>query len=293
MVLIRVPKKGELMKLAIGLVVALLAPALAAQQPDSPADQYKALLREHQTAVDAYFKAIRQAKTDQERGEAYKLYPEPAKFAARFLDLAEKHPKDPVAVDSLLWIVTNTRGLGSDKSRNRALELLRDHVTSEKLGRFCQGAGYSLGKGEETLLRLIADKSPHAAVQGQALLALGKMLTRLQEAVERAKAQPDTVKFLERQYGAEGAKEILARDPKELAKEAEQLLERVSTKFADVKADGRGTLGAAAKAELFSLRHLAIGKVVPDFEGPDQDGKTFKLSDYRGKVVVLDFWQQH
>jgi cytochrome oxidase Cu insertion factor (SCO1/SenC/PrrC family) len=25
----------------------------------------------------------------------------------------------------------------------------------------------------------------------------------------------------------------------------------------------------------------------------DQDGKKFKLSDYKGKVVLLDFWSQH
>jgi cytochrome oxidase Cu insertion factor (SCO1/SenC/PrrC family) len=35
---------------------------------------------------------------------------------------------------------------------------------------------------------------------------------------------------------------------------------------------------------------LAIGKVAPEIEGEDVDGKRFKLSDYRGKVVVLDFW---
>ncbi len=35
---------------------------------------------------------------------------------------------------------------------------------------------------------------------------------------------------------------------------------------------------------------LAIGKVAPDIVGEDTDGKAFKLSDYRGKVVVLDFW---
>jgi thiol-disulfide isomerase/thioredoxin len=28
----------------------------------------------------------------------------------------------------------------------------------------------------------------------------------------------------------------------------------------------------------------------PDIEGEDADGKLFKLSDYRGKVVLLDFW---
>jgi peroxiredoxin len=41
---------------------------------------------------------------------------------------------------------------------------------------------------------------------------------------------------------------------------------------------------------LFVLRHLAIGKEAPDISGEDSDGKKFKLSDYRGKVIVLDFW---
>ena len=40
-----------------------------------------------------------------------------------------------------------------------------------------------------------------------------------------------------------------------------------------------------------SIRHLAVGKEAPDIDGPDQDGVRFKLSDYRGKVVLLYFWQ--
>lgn len=35
---------------------------------------------------------------------------------------------------------------------------------------------------------------------------------------------------------------------------------------------------------------LAIGQRAPEIDGPDVDGKRFKLSDYRGKVVILDFW---
>jgi cytochrome oxidase Cu insertion factor (SCO1/SenC/PrrC family) len=35
---------------------------------------------------------------------------------------------------------------------------------------------------------------------------------------------------------------------------------------------------------------LEIEKVAPDIEGVDLDSVPFKLSDYRGKVVVLDFW---
>jgi len=35
---------------------------------------------------------------------------------------------------------------------------------------------------------------------------------------------------------------------------------------------------------------LAIGKVAPEIEGTDVNGMPFKLSDYRGQVVLLDFW---
>jgi tRNA A-37 threonylcarbamoyl transferase component Bud32 len=45
-----------------------------------------------------------------------------------------------------------------------------------------------------------------------------------------------------------------------------------------------------ADGVLFEIQHLAIGKPVPDIEGEDIDGKKFKLSDYHGKVVLLDFW---
>ena len=35
---------------------------------------------------------------------------------------------------------------------------------------------------------------------------------------------------------------------------------------------------------------VAVGKLAPEIEGEDLDGTPFKLSDYRGKVVMLDFW---
>lgn len=35
---------------------------------------------------------------------------------------------------------------------------------------------------------------------------------------------------------------------------------------------------------------IAIGNRAPDFQLPTMDGKTVKLSDYRGKPVLLNFW---
>ena len=55
----------------------------------------------------------------------------------------------------------------------------------------------------------------------------------------------------------------------------------------------RSTVAEKAASELYGLRHLSIGKPSPDVEGPDQDGTNFKLSDYRGKVVLLYFWNEY
>jgi thiol-disulfide isomerase/thioredoxin len=41
---------------------------------------------------------------------------------------------------------------------------------------------------------------------------------------------------------------------------------------------------------LFEIRHLSLGKLAPEVEGYDLDNKPMKLSEYRGKVVLLVFW---
>ena len=45
-----------------------------------------------------------------------------------------------------------------------------------------------------------------------------------------------------------------------------------------------------AKGAIFEAENLQIGMVAPEITGSDQEGNTFKLTEYRGKVVVLDFW---
>lgn len=54
-----------------------------------------------------------------------------------------------------------------------------------------------------------------------------------------------------------------------------------------------GTIGKVAGQKIKAIEiaaKLKIGAEAPDIEGPDIDGEVFKLSDYRGKVVMLDFW---
>ena len=56
--------------------------------------------------------------------------------------------------------------------------------------------------------------------------------------------------------------------------------------YADTAID----LLAEAKEALVEVKKLAIGSAAPEIAGVDVEGVAFKLSDYRGKVVLLDFW---
>jgi ATP-dependent DNA ligase len=257
-----------------GVVVLLLAlPALAADdkpkdKPQTPEEEYKALVKEQQDAMKAFQEAYQAAKTQEERNKVYQeKYPQPGKLAPKFLELAEKNPKDPVAADALVWVVTNTSPYAKDASRAKAIAALRKHADSDKVSQVCLSLSRSSDQESIDLLRAILEKNPKKEAQGLACLSLAQAL--------KAKADQTA--------GSD------AKAAENVRKESEQLFERAADKYADVKY-GRGTVGDKAKGELFEVRFLAIGKPVPDIEGEDADGKKFKLSDYKGKVVMLDFW---
>ena len=79
-----------------------------------------------------------------------------------------------------------------------------------------------------------------------------------------------------------------------IRREAEAILERVKADYGDVKyLNGMvltdETLATVADRELADVRTLAVGQIAPEIAGEDVDGKPMKLSEFRGKVVVLDF----
>ena len=51
-----------------------------------------------------------------------------------------------------------------------------------------------------------------------------------------------------------------------------------------------GMLATRLAMGIANIKLLKVGKPVVEIEGPDMDGKTFKISDYKGKVVMIDFW---
>jgi peroxiredoxin len=121
----------------------------------------------------------------------------------------------------------------------------------------------------EPVFRAVLRRNPHASARAQASLALARAIRRRSERVEPAR-------------------DDLARAG-ELVREAESLYEGAIAQYGPQRIN-RGTLAEVAEAELFELRHLGIGHEAPQIEGPDLEGRPMALSDFRGKVVVLEFW---
>ena len=67
-------------------------------------------------------------------------------------------------------------------------------------------------------------------------------------------------------------------------------LEQVIKESGDLAYESEKTIRDAASTELFELKNLYVGQIAPEMEGQDLDGVKFQLSDYRGKVIMLDFW---
>ena len=141
----------------------------------------------------------------------------------------------------------------------------------ERIAQLCQALSYSTNAVSETLFRTLLEKDSRREVQGLASLTLALVLKR------RLEMTP---------AGGEAT-------ASQVRSESEKLLRRASDQFGDVKLAGGGTVGGKAQVELDDLLHLSVGQVAPEIEGEDQDGKRFKLSDYRGKVVLLDFWHRY
>ncbi|MEZ5964670.1 MAG: hypothetical protein R3F56_12550 [Planctomycetota bacterium] len=69
--------------------------------------------------------------------------------------------------------------------------------------------------------------------------------------------------------------------------------ERYETAKAALTAAVQGIDDDALQAQfvtLFAREHTTLGAIAPDIAGKDLDDVAFKLSDYKGKVVLLDFW---
>ena len=281
-----------------GLLIGFLAAAAAlGANGGSPRGRYEALVKEFDAAEGAAYEAFRKAADEPEKLKSALQRPRPDDFAPRFFELADGHPDDPAAFDALVWVVNKcVFGPQAEKALAR---IARDYGRSERIKAFC---GQCSRYGEsfpayEKMLRAVLETNPHPDVQGAACLALADHLMTAKE-----RAESNLIK-MSLKGGVSGpifrlsdeqtsiTLKMNGRGFDKVAAESAALFQRVIDRHAGLRlgTNDPAEAGAFAKGRLFELRNLAVGAKAPEVDGTDLDGKPFRLSDQRGKVVVLDF----
>jgi hypothetical protein len=263
------------------------------QEKSTPKARFQAVLDEYQKAQQEFSQAYSKAKNDEERNKVFaEKYPKPNDYAAKFMAVADAAPDDPAAVDALVWCVQ--LGNGGNNGVKAIERLARKHPDSPKLASAVPGLAYSYAPATEKLLRAITEKNSDRTARGTATLALAQYLNRKIEMIRALTENKERLGQIESFLAAQGYDKdaiggLKTVDRGALSAEVESLFEKVEKDFGDIQS-GRGTLGKIASAELNEIRNLGIGKPSPEIRGVDLDGKAFKLSEYKGKVVVVDFW---
>ena len=184
--------------------------------------------------------------------------------------LVHEHGEDPAAFDGILVIVGPMRSfLDEDLTA-----IASKHLADPRAGELCFALRYRSGESwAEGLLKQAAKTHPSREVRGQATFALGDFYRN--SAFPWGRSLPES--------------------------EVAALLDRASAFYSEASKDypsastpdGKSRIGEKADLELTRLRNLPdlkAGRPAPEIVGEGIDGKPFKLSDYKGKVVVVVFW---
>lgn len=242
--------------LLVGLVC---APAFAQTATQSPDDKLDAIMKRFEEQLDKAYDAQNAAKTDEAHAAAKKLMPG-KEYVQELRDLATSARGTDAAAGAWLAIIQIAGRVDDAPGAKQALDVLLDeYIESPKLEGLpsrLRYAGPSAGADVvNNALRKMIEKSPHATVRASALYTQAS---------------------------------ILLGDGK--TAEAKSAFNRLGLEYGDVKTMRGSTYGAVAEQNLFELDKLQVGMVAPDFDVVDENGAAFKLSDYRGKVVIVDFW---
>ncbi len=300
------------------------------KKPPSAKEQFDSLSKEFSAEQQKLLAEYRKTKGEEQKKVLDKYLGLGKDYAEKFYKLSEDNPKDPVAKDALFWILTNAGGHAKAEAKiaelvaempladlkqkvqflrtssaivleavlKRAEKDEKDQLSGDLLGwiasnpvpqgnvsqivekastlllekypnhpaveRMCAGLGRTGSPKDAETLKKIIEKVSNNRVKAEASLALGQnisaQLDRLgdnQELIDKLAVESD--KYLAQ------AVELFDKEKLTVKKES-------------------------TEKELKAFRTFRVGKEAPDIIGKDLDEKEFKLSDYRGKVVLLDFW---
>ncbi|MGP0062318.1 MAG: trypsin-like peptidase domain-containing protein [Isosphaeraceae bacterium] len=225
----------------------------------------RGMYEEYSNAANEYNKQLQGARNQIEYGLISRTQNPGPKYAKRFFQIASQEPRSISAFQALFLAVASDDPAAPGSVFKPALDrMLQDYAKERWFHHVFQSLNGLEHESVTDLLRETLKRNSHRAVQGAACYYLA---SRLQQ-----KPKYDEAEVL-------GLLKRCTVEFKEVPLEFDLEGQRVEYSLADL-----------AKPLTFAIEHLSVGKKALDIVGTDADGKTFKLSDYKGKVVVLDFF---
>lgn len=266
-----------MIRLTIAGLCLLLATSLTRSADDpTPAEQPKKLVASYDEIEKAYLDALKADRKPEALKEAREKFVKSMKeWTDKALASVREHPADADAIP----LMEKLMGRGG-KHAGEFAELLRKHQMADKRLADMAAVFYTSNDDKAKSFALeIADSHPDRTTRGRASYAIGNRAKWSLIRIEHPLGKPPAASAEEKQ---------------QLRKDADKYLTRVVKEYADVTPErGDDKLGDLAAAELIGLDNIEkikVGKVSPDIEGTDLNGKPLRLSDHRGKVVLVVFW---
>lgn len=259
--------------LSLGLFVALADDKKPADPNMPRADKFAAAKKKFDDEMAEFKQRLAKAS---DAGEARGIQAEMRELVAlradKFLDIAKDDPKDDTGFAALEFLVKTGAEMnaGSLKEVGEAVGLLAEHHAASPKIKPLLVPLMRLGPAGEKLIVTVSEKGTDKEARGTALFIRGFKAARAADDEEDEKLLAEAV-----------AKAI-------------DLFDRAAKEAPDAKVGtGAKTIAEFAKQEteqLKAISALGVGKPAPDVESYDLGGKKVKLSDYKGKVVLLDMW---
>jgi peroxiredoxin len=179
-----------------------------------------------------------------------------------------------------------------------ALDLLyRAHLGSDKLTPIChmgRHPQFLQNPLMERFLHAVLRSNTHPSVQAQACLSLARIAldrAAIVEEIKRKGKDSDYARRLEPFYGSDEIRRLSSSDPVDLRREAEGYLNRLAKEYGSLPVYGeKVSFSEKASSLRADLSELVVGRPALEIDGADVNGVKMKLTEFRGKVVMLVFW---
>ena len=266
---------------------------IAAEPGDSFQESLEKIKYEYSQLRNAAAQNVTAAESEAQREKAIaeymqKLDREGGPLLDRALALVQPAATDPAAAEALAWIVESAPG---SESAAKAADLLeRHHLTNEATLNLASRFDSAPMSWTESLLTKLSKAPLPEKSRARALLSLAKCVqSKAKIPAIFAQLEKPMFELMKLRFGEQYVAKLQSGDADQLEKRAIAMFQEVAGKFGEVEY-GDKTIADVAEAAIYEIENLSLSKAAPEIEGEDIDGVAFRLSDYRGKVVLLDFW---